>query len=188
MLSLILFYCLCCPHTASYLQASMLGPAFLWKDLFKLMFIFESPVQATLCLGGPPSAPAPAHPLPPGALSSTRLEAPVGRTSSRSPLNPRPQARQGACSGSSETSRGVKGTLLRVTGHSRAQPSSPGWMLRASVRPSRDSLLALFTYSLEFSLSPSRTSARPPRLESRPFESRIPLKCLHTPSEPPTSP
>ena len=37
----------------------MLGPAFLWKDLFKLMFIFESPVQATLCLGGPPSAPGP---------------------------------------------------------------------------------------------------------------------------------
>lgn len=79
LLSLILFYCLCCSSTTTYVQASVRALAFPWNDLYELACILRSPVRDTFSLCCLPWAPAPAQSLLVGAFSWTSLGAPWGQ-------------------------------------------------------------------------------------------------------------
>lgn len=154
-----LCYCLGCAYTTAHLQAFMLTPAFPPKDLFELLLIFQSGFRRH-CLWV--AFPRPG--LAPKGLPLTRLEAPVG--SRVHPVGP-----------------GMKGTLLRVTCQSQAEPSSP------SSGPFCEGLLgkpAGIYHVFSRILCPSCASDWPPGLEGQPFESRVLLMCLHIPREPPT--
>lgn len=77
-----------------------------------------------------------------------------------------------------------EGTLLRVTCRSQALSSICGRMLLASVRSSREELLALVPYLLRSFVSASCASVQPSQLESQSLESKTPLICPYLSSEP----